>query len=390
MNYLERSKELFDETVELRRYLHSNPEAGLYLPNTKSFVKEKLESFGYDVKDCGEGLTTTVGTGGKVLLLRADMDALPMEEDSGLEFASKNKNAAHCCGHDLHTASLLTAAKILKENEDNLQGTVKFMFQPAEEVFLGSKNMVENGILENPKVDAALGFHVAAGRLPINTIAYNSKETMMFSSDNFKITIKGKGAHGAYPHLSIDPINIGVYIYQALQELIAREVDPAHKNVLTIGKFQAGTALNVIPDTAVLEGTIRCDTKESREILVRRLKEVTKRMADVYNGEASVEILADVPPLINDSKLTNEMVGYIKEINPEINLYDGISSSASEDFAVICDLVPATFMYVSAGFSDERGNYSAHNPKVQFNEQSLLYIPAYFAQLATKWLENNK
>ena len=148
--------------------------------------------------------------------------------------------------------------------------------------------------------------------------------------------------------------------------------------------------MNVIPDTAVLEGTIRCDTKESREILVRRLKEVTKRMADVYNGEASVEILADVPPLINDSKLTNEMVGYIKEINPEINLYDGISSSASEDFAVICDLVPATFMYVSAGFSDERGNYSAHNPKVQFNEQSLLYTPAYFAQLATKWLENNK
>ncbi|WP_300408656.1 M20 family metallopeptidase [Lagierella sp.] len=390
MNYLERSKELFDETVEIRRQLHSNPEAGLELPKTKEFVRSKLESFGYDVKECGEGLTTTVGSGGKVILLRADMDALPMEEESGLEFASNNKGVAHACGHDLHTASLLMAAKMLKENEDELQGTVKFMFQPAEEIFLGSKNMVENGILENPKVDAALGFHVAPGQLPINLIAYNNTGTMMYSSDNFRINIKGKGSHGAYPHLAIDPINIGVSIYQGLQELIAREVDPSHENVLTIGKFQAGTALNVIPESATLEGTIRCNTKESREILVKRLKEVVEKMADVYNGQASVEILADVPPLINNKELTEEMVGYIKELNPEVTMYEGLSASASEDFAVICDLVPSTFIYVSAGFTDDRGQYSAHNPKVQFNEESLIYSSAYFAQLATKWLENNK
>lgn len=390
MNYLDRSRELFDETVANRRYLHKNAEVGLHLPNTKKYVKDKLEEYGLEVEECGEGLTAVLGKGGKVLLLRADMDALAMPEESGLKFACSSGEAAHACGHDLHTAYLLTAARMLKENEDQLEGTVKFMFQPAEEIFLGGKNMVENGILENPKVDAAMGFHVAPGQFPVNMIMYNSESTMMYSSDNFRIRIQGKGAHGAYPHLSVDPINIAANIYMALQELIAREADPSHANVLTIGKFTAGTALNVIPEEAVLEGTLRCNTKESRELLVRRLKEVTERMAQVYNGKARTEILADVPPLINNKELTEEMVSYIKDLHPDVILYPGVSASASEDFAVICDRVPSVFLYVSAGFTDERGQYPVHNPKVQFNEESCIYAPAYFAHCASQWLKNHK
>lgn len=390
MNYLERAKELFKETINNRRHIHENAEVGLYLPNTKAFVRSKLEEYGYEVEECGEGLTTTVGKGGKVLLLRADMDALPMPEESGLEFACKTGETAHACGHDLHTSYLLTAAKMLKENEDKLEGTVKFMFQPAEEIFLGGKNMVENGILENPKVDAAMGFHVATGQTPVNMVMYNSESTMLFSSDNFRISIKGKGSHGAMPQLSIDPINIGVNIYIALQELIARESDPSHACVLTIGKFVSGTVLNVIPEEAILEGTLRCNNKESRDKLFRRLHEVVERVAHVYNGEAKVEILADVPMLVNDRDLTLQMVSYMKELNPEAIFQSGVVASASEDFAVVANLVPSVFMFISTGFEDERGMYPVHNPKVQFNEESCNYAPAYFAHCATEWLKNNR
>ncbi|MCI5839036.1 MAG: M20 family metallopeptidase [Peptoniphilaceae bacterium] len=389
MNYLERSKQLYEKTIGNRRYLHENAEAGLYLPKTKAFVKSKLEEYGLNPKECGEGITATLGKGGKCILLRADMDALSMPEESGLEFACKSGETAHACGHDLHTAYLLTAAKMLKENEKELKGTVKFMFQPAEELFLGGKNMVENGILENPKVDVAMGFHIIPGKFPVNMIMYNNEGTMMFSSDNFRITVKGKGSHGAAPQHSIDPINIAVNIYSALQELIAREVDPSHACVLTIGKFNSGSALNVIPEKAVLEGTLRCNNNESRDKLFRRIHEVTERMAKVYNGKAEVEILANTPMLINDKNLNDEMISYIKDLNPDVILQNGVVASASEDFAVIANRVPSVFMYVSGGFNDDRGLYPAHNPKVQFNEESSLYAPAYFAHCATEWLKNN-
>lgn len=389
MDYLKRSKEIYDETVSNRRVLHQNPETGLELPQTKAFVKKKLEEYGLDVKECGEGLSATIGKEGKVILLRADMDALPIKEESGLDFASKNDNA-HACGHDLHTAYLLSAAKMLKENEANLEGTVKFMFQPGEEIFMGSKNMVEHGILENPKVDVAMGFHVAPGQFPINLLIYNSKSTMMFSSDNFRITIKGKGTHGAVPQLGVDPISIGASIFTALQKLISREVDPSHACVLSIGKFIAGTALNVIPSEAIMEGTLRCDNEESRAKLVRRIKEVVEKTADLYNGEAKLEILANVPMLKNDKELCEEFIGYITNLDKDVQLYPDVVASSSEDFAVICNLVPSVFFYISTGFEDERGAYPVHNPKVTFNEESCVYAPAYFAECATQWLKNNK
>lgn len=391
MNYYERALELKDETIANRRHIHKNAETGLDLPKTKAYVMEELTEYGLEPKDCGYGVTATLGKGGKVLLLRADMDALPMPEESGEEFACPTGKEAHTCGHDFHAAMLLTAAKMLKEKEDTLEGTIKFMFQPAEETFEGSKNMIENGILENPPVAAALAYHVSPGKMPIGLFMYNDKDTMMYSVDGFKITIHGKGSHGAYPHVGIDPINIGVHIHLALQELIARESDPTHSCVLTIGQFAGGTAANIIPETAVLQGTIRTNKPEARELLVRRMKEVAERTAAVYNGTVDIEMISEVPPLICNPKLTDEVVGYMQELGiPGLTPYPGISASASEDFAVIAEKVPSTFMYLSAGYLDERGQYPAHHPKAQFNEDVCPIGAACLAHCASQWLKNNK
>lgn len=391
MNYYERALELKDETIANRRHIHKNAETGLDLPKTKAYVMEKLTEYGLEPKDCGYGVTATLGKGGKVLLLRADMDALPMPEESGEEFACPTGKEAHTCGHDFHAAMLLTAAKMLKEKEDTLEGTIKFMFQPAEETFEGSKNMIENGILENPPVDAALAYHVSPGKMPIGLFMYNDKDTMMYSVDGFKITIHGKGSHGAYPHVGVDPINIGVHIHLALQELIARESDPTHSCVLTIGQFTGGTAANIIPETVVLQGTIRTNKPEARELLVRRMKEVAEKTAAVYNGTVDIEMISEVPPLICNPKLTDEVVGYMQELGiPGLTPYPGISASASEDFAVIAEKVPSTFMYLSAGYLDERGQYPAHHPKAQFNEDVCPIGAACLAHCASQWLKNNK
>ena len=391
MNYSERALELKDETIANRRHIHKNAETGLDLPKTKAYVMKKLTEYGLEPKDCGYGVTATLGKGGKVLLLRADMDALPMPEESGEEFACPTGKEAHTCGHDFHAAMLLTAAKMLKEKEDTLEGTIKFMFQPAEETFEGSKNMIENGILENPPVDAALAYHVSPGKMPIGLFMYNDKDTMMYSVDGFKITIHGKGSHGAYPHVGVDPINIGVHIHLALQELIARESDPTHSCVLTIGQFAGGTAANIIPETAVLQGTIRTNKPEARELLVRRMKEVAEKTAAVYNGTVDIEMISEVPPLICNPKLTDEVVGYMQELGiPGLTPYPGISASASEDFAVIAEKVPSTFMYLSAGYLDERGQYPAHHPKAQFNEDVCPIGAACLAHCASQWLKNNK
>ena len=391
MNFYQRALELKEETIENRRYIHQNAETGLHLPKTKVYVMQKLKEYGLNPEDCGAGVTATLGSGGKVLLLRADMDALPMQEESGEPFACPTGEAAHTCGHDFHAAMLLSAAKMLKEQEDQLKGTVKFMFQPAEETFQGSKNMIEHGILENPKVDAALAYHVSPGKMPVGLFMYNDKDTMMYSVDGFKITITGKGSHGAYPHVGVDPINIGVHIHLALQELIARETDPAHACVLTIGQFEAGTAANIIPQTAVLQGTIRTNNTKERELLVRRMKEVTERTAEVYNGTLEIEMISEVPPLICDPALTDEMIGYMKELDiPGLTPYPGVSASASEDFAVIAEKVPSTFMYLSAGYLDERGTYPAHHPKAQFNEEVCPIGSACLAQCAVRWLEKNQ
>ncbi len=387
MDYYKRALELNDETIKNRRYFHMNAEAGLHMPMACVYVMDKLTEYGLVPSRCGEGVTATVGNGGKVLLLRADMDALPMPEESGLSFACPTGKEAHACGHDFHAAMLLTAAKMLKENEAELKGTVKFMFQPAEETFEGSKNMIKHGILENPKVDSALAYHVSPGQMPVGIYMYNSTGTMMYSVDGFHIEIKGKGSHGAYPQNSIDPINIAAHVYLALQSIIAREVDPSKACLMTVGKFQAGTAANIIPDTAVLEGTIRTNDKASRELLVHRMKETAIRIAETFGGTAEITMISEVPPLICNPELTEQIASFMKELTiPGMTPYPGVSASASEDFANIAERVPSTFMYLSAGYMDERGKYSAHNPKVQFNEAVCPIGAACMAYCAERYL----
>lgn len=391
MNYYERALELKEETIAHRRFFHTNAELGLNMPKGKEYVLQELERLGIEAAPCGHGVSATIGHGGKCILLRADMDALPMAEESGLSFACPTGTEAHACGHDFHVAMLLTAAKLLKENEHELKGTVKLMFQPAEETFEGARDMMENGILEEPVPDAALAYHVTSGKMPVGIYMYNAAGTMMFSMDGFKIIVKGKGAHGAYPHASIDPINIAVHVYLALEALIAREADPSKANVLTVGKFTAGSAPNIIPETAVLEGTLRSNDKASRELLVRRLQEVAERTAAVYGGTAEVVMSEGIAPLICDPKLTNEFVGYMAELNiPGAMPYPDVSASASEDFASIADRIPSTFMYLSAGYLDERGSLPAHNPKVQFNEDVCPIGASCYAHCATEWLKNNQ
>lgn len=209
---------------------------------------------------------------------------------------------------------------------------------------------------------------------------------MMSSVDGFKITVHGRGAHGAYPHNSIDPINIAVHIYLALEALLAREADPGKSCVLTVGNFAAGSAANIIPDSAVLQGTIRTNDKACRALLVRRMKEAAAGTARVYGGTAEVEMLSEVPPLICDQALTEKLAGYLKEL-PGLTPVPGAAASASEDFASIAERVPSTFMYLSAGFPDERGEAPAHNPKVRFNEDVCAIGPACLAHCAVRWLE---
>jgi len=388
MNYLQRAKELEAELIQNRRHIHSNPEVGLDLPKTVAFVMDRLKAMGYDPKEVGGGVTCTVGKPGKVILLRADMDALPMEEHSGLDFASDNGNA-HTCGHDTHTTMLLGAAKMLKENEDQLNGTVKFMFQPAEEIFAGAKSMIENGILENPKPDCALSSHVMSG-LNYDRV-YIKEGALLTGCNGFKITISGKGCHGAQPQNGIDPINIGVHIHLALQELIAREVDFSNGALLTFGQFVAGTAANIIPQTAVMQGTLRTFNEDIRAHLVERMKTIVKLTAEKFRGTAEIEIISDLPVLINDAGMTNKVRSYLEAIaGNEIKVKDGFAGTASEDFAFVANAVPATTIFFGASdMSDPEEKYPMHHPKIKFDERVLYRGAAMYAAVADQWLREN-
>ena len=388
MDYLKRADELYEETVANRRWLHQNPEISMDLPNTSAFIWEKLTEMGYAPKRCGgNGIVSTVGkAGGKTILLRSDMDALPMGEESGLPFAS-TCSAAHTCGHDCNAAQLLTAAKLLKENENALSGMVKLVFQPGEETFLGAKAMIADGLLEDPKPDAALSFHVTSGQTPPSVFIYNATGTMMNSVDGFRIRVQGKGAHGAYPERSVDPIDIAVHIYLALESIVAREITSTQASVMTVGLFKAGDAYNIIPETAELQGSIRSESPEQRELLVRRMKEVAGIVAETYHGTAQVEMIAEVPPLICDPDVTKKFVGYMKELDvPGQAAFPDIKATASDDFACVLEQIPGAYIYLSAGFPD-RPATQQHSPDVLFNEEVLRFGPAYFAHCATRWLE---
>ena len=391
--FMEQARSIKEDIVDYRRTIHSNPEVGDHLPKTKAYVMDKLREFGYEPEEiCESGIVATIkgNKPGKTFLLRADMDALPMSEATSCEFKSTN-GAMHSCGHDMHTAMLLGAARLLKENQDEIEGTVKLVFQPDEEGFTGAKKMIKAGVLENPKVDAAMAMHVNSGT-PSNLVVCGLG-TSIGGCNRFRIVVKGTGCHGAMPETGVDPINIAAHIFLAIQEITSREIPATKPAVITIGKFAGGDAPNIIPEEVVMEGTIRTLEKELGEQIFNRMNEIVTSTAKMFRGEAELVELSSVPPLANDNNLAKEVTGYIKDIVGEqgVYLFEG-GGMGSEDFASYSYEVPSLYLILGAGIKQENPEYGEpmHNQKVVFNEDILPTGAAMHTYSAIMWLKNNK
>lgn len=391
MDYLKRAVEISPEVIANRRYLHRNPELGHNLDHTVGFVKQKLEEIGYSPIDCGDhGIIALAGgkRPGKCILLRADMDALPMREESGLEFCSRTGSAAHTCGHDTHTAMLLGAAKIFKEIEDEIPGTIKLMFQPAEEECTGAKNMLTAGVLENPHVDAAFALHISATR-PSGTISY-SIGPRLSSIDTFEVTIFGRGGHGSRPDHTIDPIVIGSHIVTALETINARELAPDAFGVLTFGSFHSGVKFNIIPETASLSGSLRTYDNSVREFMKQRLAEIVEGTARTYRAEATVDFSMQCGAVITDSDVTLTIVQSIAKVIGSTNITaDPVPLANSDDFGYITAEIPSTYMELGACPVDYPP-YPQHSPKIRFNEDALPYGVASYVSSAVGWLKSQQ
>ena len=356
--FTEQANLMKEEIIGYRRTIHSNPEVGQELPKTKKYVMDKLVEFGYSPEEiCESGIVATIkgNKPGKTFLLRADMDALPIAEKTSCDFKSTN-GCMHACGHDMHTAMLLGAARLLKENQDEIEGTIKLVFQPDEEGFTGSKKMIKAGVLENPKVDAALAMHVHSGT-PSNVVLCGLG-TSIAGCNRFRIVVKGKGCHGAMPETGIDPINIAAHIYLAIQTILIRSLD-----------------------------------KEVGEFIFDRMNEIVTSTAKMLRGEAELIELSSVPPLANNDELAHELTGYMKDIVGEkaVVLFEQ-GGMGSEDFASYSYEVPSVYIMLGAGTKQENSLYgeAMHNEKVVFNEDILPTGAAIHAYSAIMWLKNNK
>ena len=395
---LQEAKQLQPELLQCRRTIHRHPETGFDLQETKALVKRQLTEMGYTPQECGKcGLVALAGgkKKGRTILIRADMDALPIEEAAEVEYRSETPGRMHGCGHDMHTAMLLGAAKLLKAHEDELAGTVKLMFQPAEELFQGADDMIGAGVLENPHVDAAVMIHVVPGLpLPSGIVLVPGAGTGMASCQQYRIVVKGKGGHGAMPHVSVDPITAAAHIHLALQEISSRELGPDEFGVFTTGMFRAGDASNIIPDTAEMRGTIRTADLAVNEKIKSRIREIAQGVGGAMRTEVAVDFFDFCPPMLADGALSECGLGYMKEL-----LGDGAMSMAalggpkvgggSEDFAFVSCKVPTVGMFLSAGSPKEGYAYSQHHPKVTFDDSILYRGSAAYAYFAARWLEEH-
>ncbi len=378
--------------VEIRHDLHRHPEVGYEEVYTNAVVCKELTRLGIEFKSGygrGTGVVAMIHGGkgsGPCVGLRADMDALPIEEETGAEYASTIPGKMHACGHDGHTAVLLGAAAILKENAHRFKGTVKLLFQPAEEGLLGAEQMVREGVLQNPKVEAIFGLHGWPG-LKVGMVA-TRKGAIAASADFFQITVTGKGGHAAAPHNSVDPVVCAAAMIQSLQTIVSREADPTDASVVTVSSMAAGSAFNVIPEHAELKGTIRALNKERRKAAISSLERICKGIAAAYRCEVSFGYSGATPPTVNDGAMADFVAqiatatvgerGYVWAPKPGM---------WGEDFSFYLEQVPGCFFLLGVQPHDRDSYPMLHNPKYDFTDAAVPVGIRMMTELALGYLE---
>ncbi len=385
------AQHIHSNVVENRRHLHANPELSFHEYQTSAFVAQKLDELGIEYRKMANTGLVALIKGAKpsvsVVALRADMDALPIVEANDVVYKSKNPGVMHACGHDVHTSSLLGTAKILTDLKEEFGGTVKLIFQPAEEKLPGGASMmIREGVLENPKPDAVIGQHVMpmieAGKVGFRSGKY------MASTDEIYVTVHGKGGHGAQPQQNIDPVLITSHIIVALQQIVSRVADPKIPSVLSFGKVIANGATNVIPNEVYLEGTFRTMDEDWRGIAHQKMKKMAEGIAEAMGGSCDFNIVRGYPFLINEEKLTAELRAYAEEYLGKENVLDLDIWMAAEDFAYYSQVSDACFYRLGTG-NQERGiTSSVHTPTFDVDESSLGLSTGLMTYIALKQLGN--
>lgn len=372
LNFLKKAKDMQDELVDIRRDIHMHPELDYDLSRTQEKIKKFLKNEGIEyVESAGSGICAIIrGNGEKTIGLRADMDALPIQDMKKCDYASKVKGKMHACGHDAHTTILLGAAKILNSIKNQLKGNVKLFFEPAEETTGGAKVMIKEGVLENPHVDRVIGLHVEEG---IETGKIGVRYGVVNAASNpFTIKIKGMGAHGARPNTGIDPVLMSSYVIVALQEIISRELPPTDAGVLTIGSIHGGTAQNIIPDEVTISGIIRTMKTEHREYVKKRLREITEGIVKSMRGSCSIDIEESYPCLYNDAAAIKDVVSAASLIIEQDNIITLESPSMGvESFAYFSMERPSAFYYLGSGNKSKGTDHPAHGNLFDVDEDCI-------------------
>jgi hippurate hydrolase len=387
---LEEAKELLPELVALRRAIHAEPELGLELPATREKVLEQLEALPLEIethaKTSGVVATLRGAKPGRSILLRADMDALPMPEDTGLPFASKKPGAMHACGHDAHTAMLVGAARLLAARRGELRGSVVFMFQPGEEGFAGARCMLEEGLLERePRVEGAFALHVAPEFGP-GMIATRGG-TLLASADVFEISVRGKGGHASMPHLCRDPIPAACAIVPALQTFLTRSLAPSDPAVITVTMLRAGTTNNVIPETATLTGTIRAHSEAAREKAHEGVHRVADGVARAHGVEAEVKLLPGYPVTVNDGGFDGFVRGVARELlGPKSVLELPAPFMGAEDFSYVLQRVTGSMAVIGMRPPGSEPPAPCHSNRMKLDENGMAHGAALHAAVALRFL----
>lgn len=372
----------FDEVVTWRRYMHQHPELSFQETETAKHIALKLESFGLDVTtNVGGNGVVAVLTGkkaGKTIALRADFDALPINDEKDVPYKSLQEGVMHACGHDGHTSALLGTAQALSKFRDELKGTIVFIFQHAEELPPGgAKFMVEANVLEN--VDYVFGAHLDSD-LPLGTIAVGSGYKMA-AVDKFEITIKGKGGHGAKPHDAIDSIVIGSNVVNSLQTIVSRRINPLQSAVVTVGVFHAGTAFNIIANTARIEGTVRTFDEKVRDQVEEEINSILKGVTSAFGATYTIDYLRGYPAMYNDEKSTEAVRELFTDVFTEQAVVEFEPTMGAEDFAYFLREKPGTYFKVGSQNEREETKFPHHHPKFDFDERALLNIEKAFVKI---------